>query len=68
MRTEFTASELAQLKAAYSSIDKVCVERITGFHKILGACDDKAISQLICANIKFVSKLAINERIRREAL
>jgi hypothetical protein len=40
-------------------------ERLSDFRAIFNSCYDDAIQQLASANIKFVSKLAVNELIRR---
>lgn len=64
-RKTFSLSELAALRAQFAGINTVEPERLSDFRAIFDGCYDDAIRQLVSANIKFVSKLAVNEMIRR---
>jgi hypothetical protein len=64
-RKTFSLSELATLRAQFAGINTVQPERLSDFRAIFNSCYDDAIQQLASANIKFVSKLAVNELIRR---
>lgn len=65
MRTHFTLSELTTLRNQFAGINAVNPDRLADFRKIFDGCGNDAIKQLAIANIKFVSKLAINECVRR---
>lgn len=65
---KFTADQISQLKDNFSKVERVDPEKHLGrFHAILSAMDSETLEQVIFAGIRFVSKLAINEKMRREA-
>jgi hypothetical protein len=59
---------LDALRTAYGTVELVHPDRLTDFRRVLDACSDVAIEQLVAADIKFISKLARNEQHRRKQL
>jgi hypothetical protein len=64
-RTKFSESEIIVLRNSFASIETASVDSLPKFRAILDGCDNQALVQLATSNIKFVSKLAINECVRR---
>lgn len=63
---KFTAEQIAKLKNEFSKIERVDPDKnLARFHSILGAMDSETLTQIIDAGIKFLSRLAVNEKILR---
>jgi hypothetical protein len=61
--------QMATLRAAYANLNTIDPDG-QGYAKLcelLDSLDTEALKTLACANIKFVSKLAINRFVRRAA-
>ncbi len=65
MTNEFTNQQIESLKAEFSKIETVSVESLPKFHKLFATMSDAQIVEVSKAGIKFVSRLAVNERCRR---
>jgi hypothetical protein len=66
-RQMFTTEQLDQLRASFARINTAPIHSLPIFRQQLAAMHDRLIEQVIGADIKFLSKLAINERTRRAA-
>ena len=64
-RSTFTPDELNQLRAQWNKVNTVNPDHLGRFRKLLAECADEALKQLAGANIKFLSKLAVNACLRR---
>jgi hypothetical protein len=62
----FTAAQIATLRAEFAAITTVNPDRLDAFHAIFDGCSNAALAQLAAAQIKFVSKLAVNAISHRE--
>lgn len=62
----FTQQQLATLRTEYAVINTVQPSALPRFHAVLGRMTDAQLEQIIEAGIKFMSRLAINERSRRQ--
>lgn len=65
MTNTFTSAQLDTLRNGYAHIERASVDHLPKFRALLADCGNEAIKQLIGARINFVSKLAVNEAVRR---
>lgn len=65
MTTELPPAAIATLRAEYSKIKAISLERVAELRTIIGKGQDTLVSQLVGANIRFVSTLARSEAARR---
>jgi len=65
VRATFTVAELNSLRTQFAAIQTVNPRHLPRFRKMFAECSAEALKQLAEANIKFVSKLAINACLRR---
>ena len=61
----FTDQQIAQLRGEYSKVKRASTDSLVRFGAIFQTCSDDALKQLAAAQISFVSKLALNECVRR---
>lgn len=66
MNQLFSANQLELTRQEFAKIESVNSDKLKYFHAIFDVCNDEQLQQLIDAQIKFVSKLAVNEKRRRE--
>lgn len=64
-RKRFTAAELQKLREEFGAIQTVNPDRLEDFHRIFAGMSDATLKQVAGAEIKFLSKLALNEVARR---
>ena len=65
MIASFSTEQISQLRDAYGRIKRADPQNLLHFHSIFTECTDAGLKQLAGARISFVSKLALNECIRR---
>lgn len=65
MNGTFSQQQLEALRADYAKVKRASPENLHRFHAIFQGCSDTALKQLAGAGIGFVSKLALNECVRR---
>lgn len=61
----FTTAQLDKLRKEMAGIKTMSTEQLPRLHKIFDKAGDAAIMQLTTARINFISKLAVNEAMRR---
>jgi len=63
---KFTTEQITQLKEKFSTIERIDPDKyLERFRSILASMNSETLDQVVSDGIKFVSKLAINEKIRR---
>lgn len=62
----FSAEQIVITRREFAKLDGVNPDNLKYFHAIFDRCNDEQIEQLSKAEIKFVSKLAANEVLRRK--
>ena len=65
---KFKRSQIQELRRQFGNIETAGVEWLPKFRAILGKMDDEMLEQVAHANIKFLSKLAVNEQTRRSGI
>lgn len=63
----FTEQQLQDLRGAFAAIHAVSPNSLPKFHAILDQMNDAQMKQVAGANVKFLSKLAVNEFARRQS-
>lgn len=66
MNQLFSANQIEITRREFAKIESINPDRLKQFHAIFDVCNDEQIEQLSKAEIKFVSKLAANEKLRRK--
>lgn len=66
-RKRFTAAELQKLREEFGAIQAVNPDRLEDFRRIFAGMSDATLKQVAGAEVKFLSKLAQNEAVRRVA-
>lgn len=64
-QAKFSKKQLSTLREKFAGFKTLPVSSLAEFHRIFSHGSDNVVKQLSEANIKFVSKLALNELIRR---
>lgn len=64
----FTARHIDALRKAYANHTRVPVDFLPRFRAVLAQCNDRQLARLARAKIRFLSALAVNEQVRREAM
>ena len=62
---KFTTAQLNELRADYAKIERVSTENLPKFHQVLNCMTDDMLVQVAGAKVNFLSKLAVNECVRR---
>lgn len=62
----FCEQQINLMRASYGKLETISSDKLKHFHDIWDKCTDAQIAQLAGAEIKFVSKLAANEVLRRK--
>jgi hypothetical protein len=62
---QFTENQIEGLKASFSKLNTVDPDRLPEFHAMFDKMNEATLKQVANAGIKFLSKLAANESIRR---
>ena len=66
-RTMFSKEQLEIMRAEYAKIERMNVETLPKFHRLLERLDNRQLAQIAGAKIRFVSMLAGNEQRRRDS-
>lgn len=61
----FSSAQIEALRTEFSKINTVNPDRLPQFHAMFAKMDDAALVQVAKAQIKFLSRLAINACTRR---
>jgi len=61
----FTDSQIKVLREEFAKIQTVNADRLGDFHETFDKMTDKQLVQIAKAEIKFLSKLAVNACVRR---
>lgn len=65
MSNLFTNAQIQVLKEEFGKLNTVHPDRLPDFHKMFDKMDDNQLLQVARAQIKFLSKLAVNACVRR---
>jgi hypothetical protein len=68
MTTTFSANQIETLRNEYAKIERVGIDSLDKFRALFAKCDDGTLLALSKAQIKFISKLAINACVRRNLI
>lgn len=61
----FTKAQINRLRDAYAKFDTAPVSILPKFHALFAKLDDEQLKLVAQAGIKFVSKIAVNDCVRR---
>lgn len=65
MNTQFSVAQIETLRAEFAGIQTISVDRLPQLRSMFGKMQDETILQVAKAKINFLSKLAVNDCVRR---
>lgn len=68
IKAAFSEAQLSTLRESFKRIQSFPVDKLPDMRRLLDTMSDDAIKQVMKADIRWLSPLAVNEAVRRDLL